>query len=103
MYVITYISFQIAQNGINYQKVEIKNKIQNVLLTIFTGINGVIIMPQVSKILNKVKEDGLKKEKLIKPILVLMFIFILCLIFENRYMKNTQEGILKVYDAMIEE
>lgn len=103
MYGITFIIFQIAQNGITYQNVEIQSNVQNVLVVIFTGINGIIIMPQVGKMLDKVREDEIKKEKLIKRIVVLMLIFILCLIFESRYMKNTQEGILKIYHAMIEE
>lgn len=103
MYGITFIIFQIAQNGITYQNVKIQSNVQNVLVVIFTGINGIIIMPQVGKMLDKVREDEIKKEKLIKRIVVLMLIFILCLIFENGYMKNTQEGILKIYHAMIEE
>lgn len=103
MYGITFIIFQIAKNGITYQNVEIQSNVQNVLVVIFTGINGIIIMPQVGKMLDKVREDEIKKEKLIKRIVVLILVFILCLIFESEYMKNTQEGILKVYHAMIEE
>lgn len=103
MYGITFVIFQIAKNGITYQNVEIQSDVQNVLVVIFTGINGIIIMPQIGKMLDKIRADEMEKEALIKRIVVLIIIFILCLIFESGYMKNTQEGILKVYHAMIEE
>ena len=31
------------------------------------------------------------------------YIFIICLVFESGYMKNTQEGILKIYQTMLEK
>lgn len=103
MYGITFIIFQIAQNGINYQNAEIQGNVQNVLVVIFAGINGIIVMPQIGKMLDKIRTDEIEKEALIKRMVVLSIIFILCLIFESGYMKDTQEGILKVYHAMIEE
>lgn len=103
MYGITFIIFQIAQNGINYQNAEIQGNVQNVLVVIFAGINGIIVMPQIGKMLDKIRADEIEKETLIKRMVVLIIIFILCLIFESGYMKDTQEGILKVYHAMIGE
>lgn len=103
MYGITQFIFQIAKGGIDYQNVEMQKNVQNMLVGIFTGINGIIVMPQMAKMLDKIKEGQIKKEELIKRILILMTIFIVCLIFESGYMKDTQEGILKVYHAMIGE
>ena len=100
IYGITWIIFQIAKNGINYQNATMQNDVQNMLVAIFTGINGMILMPQIGKILDKIKEDEIKKEQLIKRISVLTIVFILCLIFESGYMRDTQEGILKVYHTM---
>lgn len=100
MYGITWIIFQIAKNGINYQNQAMQSTAQNILVAIFTGINGIIMMPQIGKILDKINEDEMKKEQLVKRIMILTIIFILCLIFESGYMKDTQEGILKIYDAM---
>lgn len=99
MYVITLIIFHMSKDGINYQSIDMQNKIQNVIVAIFTGINGIIVMPQVGKLLNKINEDEIKKETLKKRIIILIIIFILCLIFESGYMKNTQEGILRVYNS----
>lgn len=103
MYGITFIIFQIAKNGINYQNAEIQGNVQNVLVVIFAGINGIIVMPQIGKMLDKIRADEIEKEALIKRMVVLSIIFIICLIFESGYMKDTQEGILKVYRVMIGE
>ncbi len=102
-YGITFIIFQTAKEGINYQNTQIQNNIQNILVFIFTGINGIIVMPQIGKILDKINEDEIEKGKLIKRIIILIIIFVLCLIFESGYMKDTQEGILKVYNTMTGE
>ena len=50
IYIITLIIFQITKNGINYQNAQIQGNIRNVIVLIFTGINGIIIMPQVGNI-----------------------------------------------------
>ena len=101
MYGITWIIFQTAKGGITYQNPELQSRIQKILGAIFTGINGIIVMPQLGKMLDKVNEGQMEKEVLVKKIIILIIIFILCLIFESGYMKDTQEGILKIYDAMI--
>ena len=51
-----------------------------------------------NRILDKIKEEEMKKEQIMKRIILLILIFILCLIFERGYMKDTQEGIVKMYN-----
>ncbi len=102
-YIITLIVFQIAKSDITYPNANVQNSIKNMLVAIFTGINGVIIMPQIGKILDKINEDEIEKEQLTKRVIILLIIFIICLIFESGYMKNTQEGILKIYQTMLEK
>lgn len=99
MYVITLIVFQIAKGGITYEKIEIQKSVQNVLVSIFSAINGMIVMPQIGKILDKINEDEMKKEEVKKKVVILLMVFILCLVFEAGYMKDTQKGILKMYEA----
>lgn len=99
MYVITLIIFQIAKGGITYEKIEIQKSVQNVLVSIFSAINGMIVMPQIGKILDKINEDEMKKEEVKKKGIILLIVFILCLVFEAGYMKDTQKGILKMYEA----
>lgn len=99
MYVITLVIFQIAKGGITYEKIEIQKSVQNVLVSIFTAINGMIVMPQIGKILDKINEDEIQKEEIKKKIIVILAIFTICLAFEAGYMKDTQKGILKMYEA----
>ena len=100
MYGITQIVFQMTQGGIDYPNVEIQKEIQNILVPIFTGINGIIVMPQVAKMLDKIMEEQIEKEKLVKRAIILIIIFMVCLIFEIGYMKDTQEGIVKMFTLM---
>ncbi len=97
VYGITWIVFQTTKQGMDYQNIEMQNSVQNMLVAIFSGINGMIIMPQIAKILDKIQENEIEKEQLIKRIGILVIIFVICLMIERGYMTDTQEGILKVY------
>ena len=55
LFIITLITFNISAKNIPYQHQGETNTIRNVLVSIFTGINGIIIMPQLAKILEKAK------------------------------------------------
>lgn len=103
MYLITLVVFQMAKGDINYPNAEIQSSVKNILVAIFTGINGLIVMPQIAKMLDKINEDEIEKEQLVKRIIILTIIFGICLIFESGYMKNTQEGILRIYQTMVEK
>ncbi len=73
------------------------------LIAIFTGVNGIIVMPQIGKILDKINEDQIKKPEIKTKILILGLVFILCLIIETGYIKDTQEGIIRIYQTMTGE
>lgn len=79
---------------------DLQKKIQNTLVSIFTGVNGIILLPQAGKILDAIREDEAQKRKVKKRMILWIIIFVICAIFENGYMRDTQEGILKVYEAM---
>ncbi len=100
MYVITLFVFQMTKGGIIYENPEMQKGIQNILVAIFTGINGIIIMPQIARIWDKMQEDETKKEILGKRIIILIIVFIVCLILESNYMKDTQESILRMYQGL---
>ena len=100
IYGITWIVFQTTKPGMDYQNIEMQNSVQNMLVAIFSGINGIIVMPQIAKILDKIEENEIEQEQFIKRIGILVIIFVICLIFERGYMRDTQEGILKVYHSM---
>lgn len=100
MYILTLIIYQIAKIGVEYPNTEIQKSIQNVLVAVFTGINGIVVMPQIGKMLDKIQEDEMKKEEFIKKLIILMIVFVICILIEMGYMKDTQQGILKIYHAM---
>ena len=49
VYGITWIIFQTTKEGIDYQNIEMQNSVQNMLVAIFSGINGMIVMPQMAR------------------------------------------------------
>lgn len=100
MYLITLIIFQITKSGIQYPNIEMQKKVQNVLVSIFAGINGIIVMPQIGKLLEKIKEDEIKREELTKKLVILLVLFGICVLIEVGYLKDTQQGILKIYHAI---
>lgn len=99
-YIITWLLFQMAKEGISYEKVEMQNKVKNVLVAIFTGINGILLIPQVGRVIGQVREEQIEKKQGKKKLIIIGILFLFCIIFEVGYMKSTQEGILKIYEAM---
>ena len=97
MYIITLIIFQTTKNDITYQNAQMQKDVQNILVIIFTGINNIIVMPQVGKIIDKISEDEIQNNELKKRIIILAIIFVICVIFECGYFKDMQEGILEIY------
>ncbi len=100
LFVITLIVFQMSSRGITYENKEIQSSVRNTLVIIFAGINGIIVLPQISRIVDKIKQDDIEKEQIKKRIIILFIVIIVCFIFESGYMKDTQEGILKIYEAI---
>ncbi len=100
MYLVTLVVFRTTKGNIEYQNREIQKSIQSVIVAICTGINGMIVMPQIGKIVDKINENEIEKEQVIKRCFLLIVVFMICLIFESGYMKDTQAGILKVYHSV---
>ena len=100
IYGLTFLTFQISKSGITYENKEIESSIQTLLVIIFSGINGVILMPLMAKILDKMNENEIEKEQVKKRIIFWLMIGLVCLIFESSYMKDTQKGIMQVYHAL---
>ncbi|MCI8383517.1 MAG: hypothetical protein HFG32_13825 [Eubacterium sp.] len=98
IYFITLMVYQMTKGSVTYENTQMQQSVQNVLVAIFTGVNGMIVLPQVGKMLDKVQEEEIEKNIVKKRMLILAMILILCLVFEVGYMKDTQVGILKMYD-----
>ena len=100
IYIITIIIFSISQNGIQYENEESLGTVRNMLVAVFSGINGLIILPQLAKILDKAKEGKIGKNQIRNRIIIWIAILIICLIFECGYMKDTQVGIIEIYKSL---
>lgn len=97
-YIITLVIFSISKNGVDYGQVAGgENEIRRVIIAIFSGINSLILFPFISKQLNKIHEGEIEPKELTKKLSILLVIFIVCMFFECGYMKDTQKGILEIY------
>ena len=96
IYLITLIVYAISKNGIDYTNTEVEKNIKIVIVTLFTGFNSLIILPFFNKQIIKLKEKEAEEKSIVKKLAIMFLIFIVCLIFECGYMKDTQKGILQV-------
>lgn len=89
-YIITLLIFAISKNGINYPKEIVENEIKRIILAIFTGVNLLILLPYISKQLNKMYEGEIEQKDFTRKMIILVVIFIICIWIECGYMKSTQ-------------
>lgn len=96
IFVITLIAYAISKNGIDYTNKDVESSIKAVIVALFTGFNSLIILPFFNKQIIKLKEKEAEEKSIVKKLAIMFLIFIVCLIFECGYMKDTQKGILQV-------
>ena len=96
VYIITFVIFSISKIGINYEDKEVLKTVQTIFVILFTIINGYILLPYIFKKLEQIDNDEIKKEKLIKGIVILVILFIFVAIFEISYLGKIQSGILNM-------
>ena len=96
IFVITLIAYAISKNGIDYTNKDVESSIKTVIVALFTGFNSLIILPFFNKQIIKLKEKEAEEKSIVKKLSIMFLIFIVCLIFECGYMKDTQKGILQV-------
>ncbi len=93
---ITLVVYAISKNGIDYTNKEVENSVKTVIVALFTGFNSLIILPFLNKQIIKLKEKETDEKKVVKKIAIMLLVFIICIVFECGYMKDTQKGILQV-------
>ena len=96
VYIITLIIYNISKIGITYENREAMKLIQTVFVSLFTIINGYIILPYVFKKLEQINNEEIDKEKLTKSIIILLIIIVILAIFEVLYLENCQQTILNM-------
>lgn len=98
-FIITLIIFNISKNNIDYQNKLTESAVRNLLVPLFTAMDGIIFIPYIARILNKVEGNEIEKEKLIIKAIVFIIIFIICVVIECGYLENIQKGIISIYNS----
>lgn len=93
-FIFTLIIFSISSNGIQYINPEQKNTVKGMIVSIFTPINGIILLPILMRTINGIKSNEISKDEASKKIRIILIIFLILFIIENIYFKNIQNGIM---------
>ena len=72
------------------------------LISTFTGINGIIILPYISKLLSKINDGEIDKDIVTKRLIIFVIIFAICMYFECGYLRNAQKGMINIYNSTYE-
>ena len=101
--IITFIIFNISKSEIPYNSEEEMESVRNVLVFVFTLINGLITMPAIAKMLRRIDENDIEKDEASKKFILILVIFIIIIIFECGYLKNIQQEILNIYTKALQK
>ena len=96
IWLFTFIIFNLAKIGINFEDKEVLKTVRRVFVTIFTIINGYIILPFTFKRLDLINDDKTDKEKIKKDIIILLIIIVITFIFEINYIGTLQKSIVEL-------
>ena len=69
------------------------------ILYIFIPLNGFILLPQISGLIDRIKEGDTSKEEFQKRMRIALIIFGILIIFECIYFKNIQNGIINFLNS----
>ena len=97
LFIITLIVFNISTKDLPYKDNGEIEPVRNVLVVLFTFLNGLVIMPTISKTISQIYEKEIDSSKAIKRVVIAVVIFIIVLIIECGYLKDIQKGILGIY------
>lgn len=100
-YLITMLLFSISKSGITYPSNEIEQMVQNMIVIVFTGLNGILMLPYLGRLWDKMSEEEITKQQFQKRICILLIIAIIVFILESNYLNGVQSGILEIYQKAI--
>ena len=96
--IFTITLFNISSIGVDYPNEQNKKIAMKTLVAIFTPINGILLLPNITRIINESQNGEIGKDEYNKKIKKFLSIFVLVLIIEFIYLRNTQIGILSNYN-----
>ena len=100
VYIITIIIYQISKIGISYENREIMKAIQNILVLVFSIVNGYILLPYIFKKIVQIQSDEIDDKKFKKSIVILITVIIILTIIESNYLANAQNETLQIIDRL---
>lgn len=100
LYGITFLIYNISKIGIQYESKEVMKSIQSIFVLLFTIVNGYILLPYIFKMIEQIYNKEINDEKIKKKIIIACIVFIVIVIFEYKYLGNSQLGILKVMENL---
>ena len=100
VYIITIIIYQISKIGISYENREIMKAIQNILVLVFSIVNGYILLPYIFKKIVQIQNDEIDDKKFKKSIVILITVIIILTIIESNYLSNAQNETLQIIDRL---
>ena len=95
VFLTTYVTFLISKNSITYPSKEIMHSVQEVLVLMFSGVNGCFFIPAICKSIDNLYQQKIDETHFFRVILFGVILIIL-LALECGYMKTTQKGILEI-------
>ena len=98
IFIFEIILFNISSLGIEYPNSQSREIALKILVTIFTPMNGIILLPNVTRLINESQNGEIDKEECARKLKKTLIIFILLVIMEFVYLRNTQIGILNNYN-----
>lgn len=92
MYIILYIIYNIASNGVDEKIVTASRQI---IIFTFLPINIICMITPIAMQLRKLKQEEIDEDKFKRKIILFVIISIIIFIFECMYIKDIQTGIAK--------
>ena len=93
MIAITFIVYQIGSIGM---KENVINASRLFIVSTFSAVNSIVILSSILRTINMASCDEIKKDEFGKKITFYIIVAIIILVFECFYVKNIQNGILKM-------
>ena len=83
--IFTMILFNISSLGIEYPNSQSREIALKILVTIFTPMNGIILLPNITRLINESQNGEIDKEECARKLKKTLIIFILLVIMEFVY------------------
>ncbi len=96
--IVTLIIFNISKGSVDYPNIEIMKQIRRIALLIFIPINGFLSMPHFASIFKEMG-TGTNDQKTKKKTIILAIVIIISIIIEITYLKDFQNGIIKIINS----